>query len=92
MTANTSVDLSLSMPSSDFLQLVGRLDNEPRVPATSLVRRFQAANTTMPATHEELDPEAALKRLPNDAVGFCTPRLHSNSALRLMPVHYPGFP
>ena len=68
--ASSSVDLSLSMPSSDFMRLGGTLGDEPQVPVTSLVRTLQASNMTMPATDDASDPEAALKRLPSDAVGF----------------------
>ena len=68
--ASSSVDLSLSMPSSDFMRLVGTLGDEPQVPVMSLVRTLQASNMTMPATDDASDPEAALKRLPSDAVGF----------------------
>ena len=89
-TGSSSVDLSLSMPSSDFMRLsdfvgtleipsdfVGPLDDGPQVPATSLVRRFQANNMTAPATDDASDPVAALKRLPSDAVGFCA--LHTDT-------------
>jgi hypothetical protein len=83
-TGSSSADLSLSMPSSDFMRLsdfvgtleipsdfVGTLADDPQVPVTSLVRRSQANNMTVPATDDASDPEAALKRLPSDAVGFC---------------------
>ena len=63
------------MPSSDFLRLVGTLDDEPQIPTTSLVRTFWADNMTVTATDDQSDPEAALKRLPSDAVGFCMPQL-----------------
>ena len=89
-TGSSSADLALSMPSSDFMRLsdfvgtleipsdfVGPLDDGPQVPATSLVRRFQANNMTAPATDDASDPVAALKRLPSDAVGFCA--LHTDT-------------
>ena len=82
-TGSSSADLALSMPSSDFMRLsdfvgtlevppdfVGPLGDDPQVPVTSLVRRSQANNMTVPATDDASDPQAALKRLPSDAVGF----------------------
>ena len=72
-STSTPVDLSLSMPSRDFKRLLITSSKEdPQLPPTNLLRTLQPANLTLPVS-DETTAEAALKKLPNDAVGFCAP-------------------